>query len=826
MYKKITSILIIIVLLMNCFIFGEITVSAPISVSRVIRDNASNLVLDNVESNNNIIYVDYTIQPDHIDVAQIPVEYPDKEIVLVIDKSGSMDWDLYGNSTYSNSRMDMTKAAAVRFIEALKEYPNVKVALVEYSTVAETYSSYGKTLFNLSSYYDLTALKNRINGINPNGGTNIGDGIRHAYNILNTSTDADKYMILLSDGEPSAFSVSDMGYYTSNSSGYGAYYWDYGYSSRNIQSLWNVNFYEGTGNAAKYYVNWSTTGDLGGYALEYSKAMTQKLKSSDLDVNSYFIGFSDVSAANKLEIIANEIAASYKKAMTADEIDQVYQDIAVEVTADVQVSDIVFTDVIPEGLEYMPTIQGMTRNGQTLTKTFENIVYTLNDSKTAYEAEPIEFTLKFKVNQSGDYNWANNTSAIHYTDINGSSETLWFNNLSLTATRTPVENVSSTKANNSNTISWDAYPGALGYNIYQVIGGVDVLISGDEVGTQTSFNQPIQNNDYNSTVYKVEAILPSDVSQKGSTTAETIPDILGLRASRINDTFKIEWLPINGALTYTVTPVIKGVPQSQITITSPTMVGGYVRYNYNLPSNLTYDNDDTIKFIVGATKVNSNVNSAETIDFLLKQLVETEISTADLDAFYYATHKDVHISYQSSDAYPAGVSIFNPLLVLELNLPDEVTTTPLAYTYSTMEVFNGTTPLEATIVRSNGSEVKIYVSLESFNTSGMPENTSINVVTNFAVGFEGVNGQLTPEIFAELQNILPNLKVYDIDKNIVELLNGAYTTPLNNLLEVKSYVLYNKTNKVTTGIFTRDEITGVTSDYIIINNKLPISDEY
>jgi hypothetical protein len=118
------------------------------------------------------------------------------------------------------------------------------------------------------------------------------------------------------------------------------------------------------------------------------------------------------------------------------------------------------------------------------------------------------------------------------------------------------------------------------------------------------------------------------------------------------------------------------------------------------------------------------------------------------------------------------------------------------------------------------------VSLETFDNSGLPVDTDIEVIANFAIGYEGNNGQLTPEMFAKLQAINPNVQLYNVGNYIESLLDGAYTTPVSELLEIKSYVLYNKTNQITSGIFTRDDVTGMTSDYILLKNEAEILPEF
>ena len=107
----------------------------------------------------NIITVNYTLRPGRIKASDIPLEYSDKEIVIVIDKSGSMDWRISRSSKVS--RMSVAKSAAKRFLESLKEYSKVKVSIIDYSSKASVFSYDGKTLLSLSNTSEYNALINK-----------------------------------------------------------------------------------------------------------------------------------------------------------------------------------------------------------------------------------------------------------------------------------------------------------------------------------------------------------------------------------------------------------------------------------------------------------------------------------------------------------------------------------------------------------------------------------------------------------------------------------------------------------------------------------------
>lgn len=109
------------------------------------------------------------------------------KVVLVIDTSGSMN---------DNNRMIKTKEAAKVFVNTL--YPSesekkADIAIIGYETnVSE------KAGFN-SSKQDLM---NAINGLSANGGTFTQGGVHKARELLEGGGNENKYIVLLSDGEP------------------------------------------------------------------------------------------------------------------------------------------------------------------------------------------------------------------------------------------------------------------------------------------------------------------------------------------------------------------------------------------------------------------------------------------------------------------------------------------------------------------------------------------------------------------------------------------------------------------------------------------------
>ncbi len=114
------------------------------------------------------------------------------DVVLVIDKSGSMK---------ENSRMAKAIAAANKFVDIVLpdgNSGNTRVSLVSF----ESNVSVDQALTSNGS-----VLKQKISSLSANGGTYTQGGLYEARKILNNSHADHKYIVLLSDGEPT-FSTS------------------------------------------------------------------------------------------------------------------------------------------------------------------------------------------------------------------------------------------------------------------------------------------------------------------------------------------------------------------------------------------------------------------------------------------------------------------------------------------------------------------------------------------------------------------------------------------------------------------------------------------
>lgn len=139
---------------------------------------------------------------------------------------------------------------------------------------------------------NLNSVKSRVNALEANGGTNIGDGLRRAYYRLTDTRSTnenpiEKYLILLTDGEPTYHST----------------YRTYPY-----------NFYFEDGNAPHFRGG-------GSYAWPEDKQYCYDVAERFIKqsgIKSYMIAFTEGSNANVLSEVATKAGGVYKRAVTSD----------------------------------------------------------------------------------------------------------------------------------------------------------------------------------------------------------------------------------------------------------------------------------------------------------------------------------------------------------------------------------------------------------------------------------------------------------------------------------------------------------------------------
>ena len=113
------------------------------------------------------------------------------DIVLVIDRSGSMA---------DNNRMANAKSAAINFINTMiPADDNLRIAIVSYSS---SYQGAQLVTVNREFTRNINQLTSSVNSLTALGGTHTQAGIIQGQSLLTGSGADNKYMVLLSDGEP------------------------------------------------------------------------------------------------------------------------------------------------------------------------------------------------------------------------------------------------------------------------------------------------------------------------------------------------------------------------------------------------------------------------------------------------------------------------------------------------------------------------------------------------------------------------------------------------------------------------------------------------
>lgn len=444
---------------------------APIEFSRSVEKQQYSLINGTTEE----IKVTHTITPKKIDFYSVAPEDYDKEkyIVIVTDTSGSMNETL-GSST----KLDTLKNTLVTtnndngFINKFTGAKNVNIALVNYNYKAELGNEVDPSLSDdikndkgeIQDFADMgvgtqvTALKTQVSKLQPNGATNIGDGLRRAYWLLSkVDSNAKKYIVLMTDGEPTAFTYINntldcYSYYGYGKSGQFVDEIDYPDSLNYINSNQynkygfdkinkvDLNYEDGT--ATNYVWNYGTK-DIGGYGLTYSKNMAGK--AADKNIGTYVIGFSDGVNKDKLTQIAASAKGVYKEAKTPTDLQQIYDGIAGELAKDVSVNELSYETIIPAGLQVKAirkdgkeytnftttTVNGVTKLTFDL-ESIAKVAYRLNTDSTYFETSPIIFDLVLTANALGTYtlagNDSNNYTKVKYKDIDGNITDLYSSN--------------------------------------------------------------------------------------------------------------------------------------------------------------------------------------------------------------------------------------------------------------------------------------------------------------------------------------------------------------------------------------------------------------
>lgn len=462
-----------------------INVEAPIYMNKSIVDNKTQVLLQDTFTLN------YKFQPQDISADKIlPENYlKPKEIVLIIDTSGSMAWDVNGNEIkngYWGAWYVINKSQYIANNDAYKREANIEVSessdwdvrvSVEVSKNKpydyKSGSKYYKYHYYQYTYYKrdwIDSLESRLELAKKSaknflkqleGMANVSVGIVEYNTDTTTKTykstsllpvnNAANYNYLVSainsleagggtnigKGMYKGFQLLESGnanaqkYFIFLTDGAPTYYSYYDTNNNNSKDS-NESFYT--------YENASRTPKLGGsgssdpnsICLNYGIAVGNLMKNSSMNLESYFVAFADQDAANKLESISKAANGHYKTAMSGNALESIYIDLAVQIGSDISISNIYFEETFPAAFEIVSYPSNLTKVGNTIKGEFGSINYNLNDAGTYFVADSKDFTITLRAKAVGQYVLgANQSSYIRYRDLDDKVKVKPFSELSV-----------------------------------------------------------------------------------------------------------------------------------------------------------------------------------------------------------------------------------------------------------------------------------------------------------------------------------------------------------------------------------------------------------
>jgi len=299
-------------------------------------------------------------------------EVPAKEIVLVLDVSGSMADNVYVNGK-SSTKIAELKKAAKNFVDKMKDVPNLKIGIVAYSSNASIKKVDKEILIDANK---VNELKTVIDNLKADGGTNTGEGLRKAAYLLSTSKEknANKTVVLMSDGVPTFYSY------------YYSYYYKYFYKYIDDS---NPKF-DGKGN------------ELDDDAVEYANIIGERIKESTNNVFSIGYGLgNEKSEPNKtLKKIHESMGGTESNFFASDNgaIDSVFQNIATEILATYAINNVKMDMNLKSGFS-------LKVGGNKVD--IDNVLYKtdgkVKDGKVTYTADPVPFEFVIKSGVTGQH---------------------------------------------------------------------------------------------------------------------------------------------------------------------------------------------------------------------------------------------------------------------------------------------------------------------------------------------------------------------------------------------------------------------------------------
>lgn len=496
MKKKIGYKAILCIGLILCMTATLVMTSASNASAEVATKPAFEVKINSVSPEFPKVGEDITVSGEIIP-KPFEAEVPAKEIVLVLDVSGSMADKVYVNGK-SSTKIAELKKAAKNFVDKMKDVPNLKIGIVAYSSNASIKVVDDEILIDANK---VNELKTVVGNLSAYGGTNTGEGLRKAAHLLSTSKDKDanKTVVLMSDGVPTFYSY------------YYSYYYKYFY--KNIDDS-NPKF-DGKGN------------ELDDYAVEYANIIGERIKESTNNVFSIGYGLGDdKSKDNKtLKQIHESMGGKESNFFASDNgaIDSVFQNIATEILATYAINNVKMDMNLKSGFS-------LKVGGNKVD--IDNVLYKtdgkIKDGKVTYTADPVPFEFVIKSGVTGQHELFNG-STVNFPWKDNEIITAPVPSISVNIDKNELPNI---KAKLTSPSEVEAYPGE------------EIKVTYDIKPENFVF----KDSENDSTLSEKEIVFLLDTSKNGG--ANYLDDSKHLWSGLLNDYNKKDSMAKFGLVTY------------------------------------------------------------------------------------------------------------------------------------------------------------------------------------------------------------------------------------------------------------------------------------
>lgn len=350
------------------------------------------------------------------------------DVVLVIDKSGSMDDGKWFKDSSFEKAVDAAKDLSTQL---LSNNSKSRVAIVTFNKNAEQVTGfYGSSQSDQNKLFEsLSDLRKK----EPDGGTNIQAGLNMARTMFSDDTSTNKVIVLLSDGDPTysyqaTSAVSD----TWPNKKYDFSLSDFNYSKRiGSGGDFNLNYQDGfSWESEEYTIDGFTVKDNGIGTLSEAKI------AADSGINIFSIGLGVGNNANATYVLQNcAMTDGYYAAASADDLSEIFSKIGTRILSAARnsyvidpVGDMFKLEQVNGTLTNYTATQGtvevLSVNPDDSNKTHDTIRWNIGDlagGKTATLTYYITMDFSKFPDLNVDYP-TNGTTTLHYTDKDNAAQ--------------------------------------------------------------------------------------------------------------------------------------------------------------------------------------------------------------------------------------------------------------------------------------------------------------------------------------------------------------------------------------------------------------------